>query len=719
MKLLLTALWLVACAGIVFGIPSKNTAPNIDVAGAELRTVRSSHMFASSHTIAQRQPSSIHAAPHMYASSHTLAQRQVAASLVLGTSISLFTTVVNGTTAVILTNIIIALAPKIPLPTIPRNSVGEILQGAAITTITSIPELSTTTATTKLTPSPVLILTSTVEDVVTVTAIIPSVSTGKADPESQIQGTTKSGPSISFVPGDSTTRKATPTSTTKPHTVPSAGEYTYFGCYSEGLVARALGEAFFPSDENTIERCASACYPYKYAGAEYGRECWCGNVLKGATKASDSDFCIMPCAGNQQQYCGGIVALNVYIRATPDSSSLVPMTGSPTRSLKTSSPVSKSSIPSSPQTSQAITLFTSSSSAASTGPAITTSSITLSKTSSANSDSQLLTVTLVSSLATSSSKVTTTIVTSAKAAPVSGIVDNGTTTSKPFTTQIGSFTMPSSTLSTSSATISQTLTSSVLPSPPKEPTSLPSPTNPAAPSALYPTTKKRLTSSITLQLALSSRMMRSFFETVTDIHTVTQKHSYTSLPVYTVYSSSESSTSTSNSPASSETFTMTSAIPTPDPPFSSGTPPELTGGMWTLPPVFVTPDVPELSSLSSDVATPSPSSVQTGLDAPASSASSNKTTTQPAYTLSNPITPSGIFNHTTTSHKPAYTYGTSKSASKSIVTVTSFLIPTPLKPSSSVSITQGLGLQAVMFLAGLWVLIYVVWVLTSRSGLDF
>lgn len=76
----------------------------------------------------------------MYASNHTLAQRQVAASSVLGTSISLATTVVTGTTAVIPTTII-SLTPNKALPTIPRNSVGDILQDAGITTITSIPEL--------------------------------------------------------------------------------------------------------------------------------------------------------------------------------------------------------------------------------------------------------------------------------------------------------------------------------------------------------------------------------------------------------------------------------------------------------------------------------------------------------------------------------------------------------------------------------------------------
>ncbi|KAH9208212.1 hypothetical protein DL95DRAFT_395459 [Leptodontidium sp. 2 PMI_412] len=206
-------------------------------------------------------------------------------------------------------------------------------------------------------------------------------------------------------------------------------------------------------------------------------------------------------------------------------------------------------------------------------------------------------------------------------------------------------------------------------------------------------------------------MMQTFYETVTDIHTVTQKHSFIALPVYTVYSSSKSGTSTSStSSSSSDTPTMTSTIPTPGPPqpFSSGTPPELPSGMWTIPPVLVTPDIPQLATQFAtqfpDAAIPSPSSLQPGIDASATSGPPIRTSPQPAYTLS---THSGSFN-STTSPAPTYTYGTSQTPSRSIVTVTSFLTPTTLLPSSGVSAVQRLGPQAVMFLAGLWVLIYVV-----------
>jgi hypothetical protein len=66
---------------------------------------------------------------------------------------------------------------------------------------------------------------------------------------------------------------------------------------------RALSAAFYPNDTQTIEECTAACSPYLYAGAEYGRECWCGDSFgAGSVLAPDSD-CDMVCAGDQYEYC--------------------------------------------------------------------------------------------------------------------------------------------------------------------------------------------------------------------------------------------------------------------------------------------------------------------------------------------------------------------------------------------------------------------------------
>ncbi|OAQ92164.1 wsc domain-containing protein [Purpureocillium lilacinum] len=69
----------------------------------------------------------------------------------------------------------------------------------------------------------------------------------------------------------------------------------------------------------TIELCLQKCYMYKWAGVEYGRECWCGNKLNlagntGATpgkNVTDSQ-CSFLCPGDKKVYCGAGSRLQLY-----------------------------------------------------------------------------------------------------------------------------------------------------------------------------------------------------------------------------------------------------------------------------------------------------------------------------------------------------------------------------------------------------------------------
>ncbi|KIM24245.1 hypothetical protein M408DRAFT_331879 [Serendipita vermifera MAFF 305830] len=65
----------------------------------------------------------------------------------------------------------------------------------------------------------------------------------------------------------------------------------------------------------TIEKCASACANsgFKYAGVEYG-SVLCGNEIHTSANSGlpATDGCTMPCAGNQDQRCGGPDRLNLY-----------------------------------------------------------------------------------------------------------------------------------------------------------------------------------------------------------------------------------------------------------------------------------------------------------------------------------------------------------------------------------------------------------------------
>ncbi|RPA85829.1 hypothetical protein BJ508DRAFT_411799 [Ascobolus immersus RN42] len=104
---------------------------------------------------------------------------------------------------------------------------------------------------------------------------------------------------------------AGPTTTTTPPAAEPTDGWNDIGCYTDGA-ARALSHyEIVPG--NTVEKCTAACQSggYKYAGMEYGAECYCGNTIaNGHTKATSG--CDMPCAGNPEQLCGGPFRLNVW-----------------------------------------------------------------------------------------------------------------------------------------------------------------------------------------------------------------------------------------------------------------------------------------------------------------------------------------------------------------------------------------------------------------------
>ncbi|CZR57380.1 related to beta-1,3 exoglucanase precursor [Phialocephala subalpina] len=208
--------------------------------------------------------------------------------------------------------------------------------------------------------------------------VLSSASTSKSSSSSVMISSPSSKTSTS-----STSASASPTL----HIVKSAGLYNYFGCYTEGTNVRALGAASYPNDTNTIESCVAACSPYLYAGAEYGRECWCADSFGvGATLAPDSD-CSMTCAGNQYEYCGAGNRLSVYIRNGTASSVSSTTTTSKVSSVASSSS-SASSKPTSTSTSTKTTTVSPSSLAASSSSkplsTLTTSTRTLTTTTSSS-----------------------------------------------------------------------------------------------------------------------------------------------------------------------------------------------------------------------------------------------------------------------------------------------------------------------------------------------
>lgn len=136
----------------------------------------------------------------------------------------------------------------------------------------------------------------------------------------------------------STTASSTSTSTTPTATLAhrqTVSGYNLVSCWTEGSGVRALSGATFAYDGMTLESCIQNCTGFAYAGAEYGRECYCGNTLAESSAAADMADCNMPCSGNPYQYCGAGNRLELYRNASlpvPSSSTSTPSSTTSTSS---------------------------------------------------------------------------------------------------------------------------------------------------------------------------------------------------------------------------------------------------------------------------------------------------------------------------------------------------------------------------------------------------
>ncbi|XP_063407365.1 C-type lectin domain family 18 member A-like isoform X2 [Mytilus trossulus] len=89
-------------------------------------------------------------------------------------------------------------------------------------------------------------------------------------------------------------------------------ESGYIGCYQDDRT-RILPKAVLKDKGMTVKKCQQFCGKkgFKFAGVEYGYECFCGNVLRKCRKRKESD-CKTPCSGNKRQTCGGPWRISIY-----------------------------------------------------------------------------------------------------------------------------------------------------------------------------------------------------------------------------------------------------------------------------------------------------------------------------------------------------------------------------------------------------------------------
>lgn len=102
------------------------------------------------------------------------------------------------------------------------------------------------------------------------------------------------------LPASSTSTSTLAPTPTGPVLKPAVGAYTFLGCYTESTNPnlRALGSGTYAYDTMTLETCAGNCTSYTYFGVEYGRECYCGNVIRGdSVLAAAQGDCNFVCPG--------------------------------------------------------------------------------------------------------------------------------------------------------------------------------------------------------------------------------------------------------------------------------------------------------------------------------------------------------------------------------------------------------------------------------------
>lgn len=92
------------------------------------------------------------------------------------------------------------------------------------------------------------------------------------------------------------------------------GSYAFQGCYHEPTDGHRALPYLWTDPAMTPELCLAQAVGYKYAGVEYGIECWYGPSLwpgSGGVEPTP-DGCNMPCPGNSLSFCGAGDRLTLY-----------------------------------------------------------------------------------------------------------------------------------------------------------------------------------------------------------------------------------------------------------------------------------------------------------------------------------------------------------------------------------------------------------------------
>ncbi|KAG8871579.1 hypothetical protein FRC20_010402 [Serendipita sp. 405] len=115
----------------------------------------------------------------------------------------------------------------------------------------------------------------------------------------------------------------------KPHNLDSYNQWSFTDCFVDSIDHRVLPvRAAIESDPDmTIELCLESCkwLGYKFAGLEYGQECWCGDSRP--PQPAHDGRCDMACKGDCHELCGGGNGISVYEYCAPTETTITTTTG--------------------------------------------------------------------------------------------------------------------------------------------------------------------------------------------------------------------------------------------------------------------------------------------------------------------------------------------------------------------------------------------------------
>ncbi|WVR05826.1 hypothetical protein IAU60_002851 [Kwoniella sp. DSM 27419] len=130
-------------------------------------------------------------------------------------------------------------------------------------------------------------------------------------------GTTTASSSIATATGTATHSAAYPVHTD----AGDSSEWYSLGCANDRDPRLLSGFAMSGFTGMTVDKCLSLCEDkgFKYAGAEYGDECYCGDSIPEDIEYNTEGACNVVCDGLDTEACGGAWALDLYLLASAAS----------------------------------------------------------------------------------------------------------------------------------------------------------------------------------------------------------------------------------------------------------------------------------------------------------------------------------------------------------------------------------------------------------------